>query len=543
MGDGDGGVGDGSAGTAGDTAGDASAGGVGDGNGDGGYGGYATGAWDIPIGVGNWGDYSIGGLDDLYQYGGEDREKYLRSLGYTGDYGGYALGGRGFQGGVEGGYNYGGNLSKWFGDQQANGMHFKQMYDGERSNTFHLQGFDKNNNKVGMEQTYQPDKDTEFGWVLAGLAAAGGGLAGAGLAAGAGYGAGTAVGGAAAGAGAGLGSSLAQSGDISTGLKGAAIGGVTGGLTQGVNPAQLTGVTDPMYSRAINGAFGAGTRAAIGGGNIGSAIGGSLLNSGLSAGGNYALGEISNMGDTSYDQAEANRFSNYPAPQEEQGGYSTAPWAQQSTMDRLTGQPAPEQNFSTAPGFNADNPNATSVSQYMGAGSSPSTQRASADNPVKQMIMSSARSLQAPGRMDNMASNLMDLYNRYRTNKDQGGLAGDLRSMYAPNSPYAQRMQQVLERADAKAGRRSQIGPRQVELQARMAEANQRIAPTLNQIYQQQGANRMGMGSDLFRMLSNDRNGGGGFGMLSSAGNTLSNYFNPQPPPIDYSGTNDMGGF
>jgi hypothetical protein len=62
---------------------------------------------------------------------------------------------------------------------------------------------------------------------------------------------------------------------------------------------------------------------------------------------------------------------------------------------------------------------------------------------------------------------------------------GGLQGLYSPNSPYAQQLQQQLERSDAASGRRSQYGTRSVELQARLADSAARMAPSLANMYQQ----------------------------------------------------------
>jgi hypothetical protein len=60
----------------------------------------------------------------------------------------------------------------------------------------------------------------------------------------------------------------------------------------------------------------------------------------------------------------------------------------------------------------------------------------------------------------------------------------NLSQMYAPNSPYAQQLEQTLARKDAAAGRLSQYGPRAVDLQARLAaqqaQASQSLAGLAN---------------------------------------------------------------
>lgn len=68
------------------------------------------------------------------------------------------------------------------------------------------------------------------------------------------------------------------------------------------------------------------------------------------------------------------------------------------------------------------------------------------------------------------------------------GLDANIRSlqdMFGPNSAFAQQMRQTLERKDAAAGRRSQYGPREVELQGALAREHSRIAPSLAALFSQ----------------------------------------------------------
>jgi hypothetical protein len=115
-----------------------------------------------------------------------------------------------------------------------------------------------------------------------------------------------------------------------------------------------------------------------------------------------------------------------------------------------------------------------------------------------------------PGRFDSMAGNLMGLYSAYRNRKMAGKQAGQLQSLYGPNSPYAKQLEQTLLRSDAAAGRRSQVGPRSVELQARLADVNSRNAPMLQSLYNQKGQAGDQM---LMSLLSMGRNGGFQSGM------------------------------
>lgn len=90
-------------------------------------------------------------------------------------------------------------------------------------------------------------------------------------------------------------------------------------------------------------------------------------------------------------------------------------------------------------------------------------------------------------------SSIGDLWSAQQQNSDLGQLSSNLMSMYGDDSPYARKLRKDLQRRDAAAGRRSQYGPRSVELQAKLAELNSGNARTLSGIYQQQGINRNNM--------------------------------------------------
>lgn len=83
--------------------------------------------------------------------------------------------------------------------------------------------------------------------------------------------------------------------------------------------------------------------------------------------------------------------------------------------------------------------------------------------------------------------------------------AQSLADMYGPNSPYAQQLRQQLERKDAAGGRRSQFGPREVELQARLAEMASRNAPNVlnanKQAYDMRGAGNKVGGQQLAGLI------------------------------------------
>lgn len=72
---------------------------------------------------------------------------------------------------------------------------------------------------------------------------------------------------------------------------------------------------------------------------------------------------------------------------------------------------------------------------------------------------------------------LASLYGNYRQSQMYKQQANDLSSMFSANSPYAQQLRQQLSRQDAASGRRSQYGPREVELQAKLAQMASGTAP------------------------------------------------------------------
>lgn len=71
------------------------------------------------------------------------------------------------------------------------------------------------------------------------------------------------------------------------------------------------------------------------------------------------------------------------------------------------------------------------------------------------------------------------LGNTNQTIQDQ---IGTLSGMYGPNSPYATQLRQALARKDAAAGRNSQYGTREVELQARLAALQGQNAKTIGDL-------------------------------------------------------------
>jgi len=74
---------------------------------------------------------------------------------------------------------------------------------------------------------------------------------------------------------------------------------------------------------------------------------------------------------------------------------------------------------------------------------------------------------------------LGSLYLQNKSADQYGQQANDLASLYGQDSPYSQMLRQQLLRQDARAGRRSQYGGREVELQAKLAQLNSQNAPQI----------------------------------------------------------------
>jgi len=97
---------------------------------------------------------------------------------------------------------------------------------------------------------------------------------------------------------------------------------------------------------------------------------------------------------------------------------------------------------------------------------------------------------------------LMQLWSSNQQRRRASQMYGGLRDMYGPNSAYSQQLQKQLTRQDAQAGRRSQYGSRNVELQARLADLNSRNAPQLAQLSNMKDSGTMGMFNSLLNLGS-----------------------------------------
>jgi hypothetical protein len=117
-----------------------------------------------------------------------------------------------------------------------------------------------------------------------------------------------------------------------------------------------------------------------------------------------------------------------------------------------------------------------------------------------------------------LLTDLAGLYSATKQQSDIKDLESMFTGMYGQDSPYAQALRQQLDRRDAAAGRRSQYGPREVELQAKLAEQMTRNASTITNLRMLAGGAR---NNTLNTVLSGIENQGG----ISNIISTLSDLF------------------
>lgn len=141
-----------------------------------------------------------------------------------------------------------------------------------------------------------------------------------------------------------------------------------------------------------------------------------------------------------------------------------------------------------------------------------------------------------------LGAGLGNIYLQGRNARETRGLADNLASLYSQDSPYAQMLRQQLLRSDARSGKRSQAGIREVELQARLADLNSRNAPEIarlrdnatlkrmQQLNQLWALNRTG-GKELFKDLYDKTYSGLG-SLYDYAAGAANNMFNS---PIEVS--------
>jgi hypothetical protein len=156
--------------------------------------------------------------------------------------------------------------------------------------------------------------------------------------------------------------------------------------------------------------------------------------------------------------------------------------------------------------------------------------------------------------VEGLAGGLANLYAASRANDGMSGASGaneavqgqisSLSNMYGPNSPYAQQLRQQLERKDAASGRRSQYGPREVQLQAALADKAAGVGDTIGRLASSNQANQLALSkqknqtrAQQLALLMNMGRSSGAFGALNNmfrspvaAGSDMADY------NIDYTG-------
>lgn len=115
--------------------------------------------------------------------------------------------------------------------------------------------------------------------------------------------------------------------------------------------------------------------------------------------------------------------------------------------------------------------------------------------------------------------------NAYMGNKQAGqynDVINQINQLYAPDSPYAQQMQQALARKDAAAGRNSQYGSRAVELAAALtkAKSDALTSPGFGNLLGQRGTNQNSIVNGFLAALGS----GPGQDLISRAGSGIGNY-------------------
>jgi hypothetical protein len=292
---------------------------------------------------------------------------------------------------------------------------------------------------------------------------------------------------------------------ISKSLKGAALGGIRGG-SQGA----LIGGASPLVQQGFN------------------KVGDVLKNSLDSGGGN--VWEQDSFGSGGYSSVPStldNVFSQNGIGGMQQGPMSTTPQMQSQGGGQLDWGSilSGEQGFgNTNPQGQESQPNAFGLGMDFGQGQNMPSFNLPAQTPstggidddfinkhrdllgglgdgVKAALIAKNpqyAALFGQQKMNPVGAGLGALASLYYNHNANGKLKDQAKSMnLGQDSSYMKALRQQTERRDAAGGRRSQYGPREVELQAKLAEMNQRNAPTQFAIAQQRNMNNARTLQDL----------------------------------------------
>lgn len=116
-------------------------------------------------------------------------------------------------------------------------------------------------------------------------------------------------------------------------------------------------------------------------------------------------------------------------------------------------------------------------------------------------------------------------YQQYQQGQAARNYANSINQMYAPDSPYAQQMQQELARKDAAAGRNSQYGSRAVQLAAALTQARSQALGNSNYANAARNTSGASMLNGLFSNFASPQAMQGLYGAGQAAYNGLSSLF------------------
>ena len=128
------------------------------------------------------------------------------------------------------------------------------------------------------------------------------------------------------------------------------------------------------------------------------------------------------------------------------------------------------------------------------------------------------------GSLGNLLSTGLGAWSAYQQGQQANNLSDSLMGLFGPNNAYATELRKQLERKDAAAGRRSQYGPREVELQARLAEQARMTAGDILKAQAVAGGNQDRYLGNLFNV------GQQVYNQLPSWYNSISSLFGQEPP-------------
>ena len=504
----------------------------------------------------NW-----GGENNPLQSGGDNSG--AESAGFTLDFDPSWLSGLGFDGQTQDSFALGGSSADGQGQRTSEELKnwLKANQYTPQSKAGSGQDFGQNllrlvngsGKQVGSTHSWSQNDDPGNLFGLA-VMAAGGFAGGAGLAAAGASGAGST---AALNAGLSAGATYGSGGSTSDILKGAAasgLGSYAGGQVSGANfagDAGLSGTTADIANKALGGAVSSGlkggnplTGGAISGAGAGANSMWDSFMGGFGGGSGSQLPETDswnfgagfdggfNGGGVSQPAAD---FSNPDggAPQSDyekwrnaNQGYSSptgvAPTAMAPVMSST---PSLASSFAGQP---------QQKTQVASAGADPMAYAQGSDQGMGSIATPGGNATTTTGWQDylkknggNLAGMLGSLYLGQRQASQAGRTRSMLDSLYSQGSPYALHMRDVITRQDAAAGRRSQVGPREVQLAA--ALTNARSGQLMSPGYQGlQGQEQGGYAQALGPLIAGYNRGTfNGIGDAASSGyQALSNYFN-----------------